>query len=286
MNARTDTERILDAFLAPESDRLADRVIDGALADIARTPQRRALRVPWRFPLMPASSRVTSIAAVALVAVVGAGALIYLNSRAPSGPGSPTTTVAPTVDVTPEPTSVAAGWTTYTSAAYGLTMSYPSDWSVAASATHKWQPGEPAVPDAWPWADVFGNPEEVDGDSMALWVWQMPAPAGSDLNSREGLLDVLREMCDESTLLCPTDDPPTPMCLGEQDCQPAIIMLVGDGEPIALFGDPESGLVTLFHIGRPDDFPAAARYGGTVALLKAILAQVDVRAPQPGETPH
>jgi len=42
----------------------------------------------------------------------------------------------------------------------------------------------------------------------------------------------------------------------------------------------------VFSIGRPDDFPAAARYGGTVALLKAILAQVDIRAPLPGETPH
>ena len=53
MNGTVDTERILDAFLAPEADRLPDRVIDAALADIARTPQRRALRVPWRFHYMP-----------------------------------------------------------------------------------------------------------------------------------------------------------------------------------------------------------------------------------------
>ena len=93
MNARTDTERILDAFLAPEADRLADRVIDAALADIARSPQRRALRVPWRFPTMPAISRATGIAAVALVAVVGAGGLLFLNSKGPGGPGgSPTPT--------------------------------------------------------------------------------------------------------------------------------------------------------------------------------------------------
>jgi hypothetical protein len=102
MKARSDTERILDAYLAPEADRLADRVIDAALADIARTPQRRALRVPWRFPLMPALSRATGVAIVAIVAVVGAGTLLYLNSR-PGGVGSPGTP-SPTATSTPTPT--------------------------------------------------------------------------------------------------------------------------------------------------------------------------------------
>jgi hypothetical protein len=102
MKARSDTERILDAYLAPEADRLADRVIDAALADIARTPQRRALRVPWRFPLMPALSRATGVAVVALVAVVGAGTLFYLNSK-PDGGGSQGTPL-PTATPTPAPT--------------------------------------------------------------------------------------------------------------------------------------------------------------------------------------
>jgi hypothetical protein len=101
MKARSDTERILDAYLAPEADRLADRVIDAALADIARTPQRRALRVPWRFPLMPALSRATGVAVVALV-VVGAGTLFYLNSK-PDGSGSQGTPL-PTATPTPAPT--------------------------------------------------------------------------------------------------------------------------------------------------------------------------------------
>lgn len=102
MKARSDTERILDAYLAPEADRLADRVIDAALADIARTPQRRALRVPWRFPPMPALSRATGVAVVALVAVVGAGTLFYLNSK-PDGGGSQGTPL-PTATPTPAPT--------------------------------------------------------------------------------------------------------------------------------------------------------------------------------------
>jgi hypothetical protein len=103
MKARSDTERILDAYLAPEADRLADRVIDAALADIARTPQRRALRVPWRLTLMPALSRATAVAVVAIVAVVGAGTLAYLNSD-PSNAGSPGTP-SPTATPTPSPTT-------------------------------------------------------------------------------------------------------------------------------------------------------------------------------------
>ena len=106
MTGRTTTERILDAYLAPEADRLPDRVIDAALADIARTPQRRAVRVPWRFPTMPALSRATGIAAVALVAAVGAGGLIYLNSPGGDG-GSPTPTTPPT-PTSPPPSSTSA----------------------------------------------------------------------------------------------------------------------------------------------------------------------------------
>ena len=53
MTSRTTTERILDAYLAPEGDRLPDRVIEAVFADIARIPQRRAPRAPRRFRHMP-----------------------------------------------------------------------------------------------------------------------------------------------------------------------------------------------------------------------------------------
>jgi hypothetical protein len=304
MSGRIDAERILDAFLAPEADRLPDRVIDAALRDIARTPQRRALRVPWRFTLMPALSRATGIAAVVLVAAIGVGGLIYLNSTGGSGgrptpsptqePAAPSNapTTAPTAAPTPQPTfdpTDPSAWTTYTSAVYGFTMAYPSDWSVYAPATEKWPPDEPVVDEATPWADVFANPEEVDGDSIGMWVSQMPAPTGADLASWEGLQAMIQEICDRPGFdySCESVAEPTPMCFGQQDCRPAIIVLVSDEQTVsAFFGDPETGVVTVFHMGRQDDFPAAARYGGTVALLKAILTQVDVREPKPGETPH
>ena len=295
MTGRTITERILDAYLAPEADRLPDRVIDAALANIARTPQRRALRVPWRFPDMPALSRATGIAAVALVAVVAVGGIMYLSSNNSGNVGSqntPVPTAAPTAAPTPEPTAEPSfvapgitGWKTYTSAVYGYTISYPEDWSVTARATQKWQPGESE--DA-PSGDVFLNPEAVDGDGIVFEALQFPGPAGADLGSWDGLLAALTEMCAKPAEFyaetpCPSEGV-TRMCLGNSGCQP--VAFVHDNDlPRALFGDPETGTFTYILVGRVDDFPAAARYGGTVTLLKSILSQLGVREPQPGETP-
>ncbi len=96
MTGHNDTERILDAFLAPEHDQLPDRVVDAALTEIARTPQRRALRVPWRFPLMPQLLRY-AVVAVVLVAVAGVGGALLLTRSDNLGPGAvaPAPTPAP-----------------------------------------------------------------------------------------------------------------------------------------------------------------------------------------------
>jgi hypothetical protein len=281
MNGRIDAERILDAYLAPEADRLPDRVLDAALADIARTPQRRAIRVPWRFPTMPVLSRMTGIAAVALVAVVGAGALMYLNST--SGTGGPPTN-PPTTAATPQPTLPPgiSGWKTYTSPVYGYTISYPDDWSVADRATKKWQPGESE--DA-PVTDVFTN----SGDDIAFFALQFPAPTGADLGSWDGLRAALTEMCAKPAEFyhspCPSEGV-TPMCLGSTGCQPVAFVHEEGDQPRALFGDPGTGIVTYLQVGREDDFPAAAPYGGTVMLLKSILGELGVREPRPDEIPN
>ena len=250
---------------------------------------------------MPALSRATGLAAVALVAVVGAGTLYYLTSSRPGDSGgrptpSPTqqaaaSSTAPTSSGEPAATAIPPWdpeWTTYTSEVYGHTISYPSDWSAYAPATVEWRRDEP-VTNQTPWADIFLNPEDVDGDSIAMWVFQMPASKGADLTSWEGLEDVMQEVCDGPGFNYPCDSvsEPTPMCAGEQECRPAIIVSVGVEQTVtALIGDPETRVVTVFDLGRQDDFPGAARYGGATALLKAIVAQVDVREPEPGETPH
>ena len=104
MKARSDTERILDAYLAPEADRLADRVIDAALADIARTPQRRSWWPAWRSNRMNAYAKlIAAAAAVLVVAVVGYQFLPRNGGIAgqPTAQPSPTPTSSPTAAAIP-----------------------------------------------------------------------------------------------------------------------------------------------------------------------------------------
>jgi hypothetical protein len=135
MNGRIDTERILDAFLAPEADRLADRVIDAALADIARTPQRRAPRVPWGLPTISIPARLAAAVAAVIVIVVG-GALYLLSpsNQGIAGP-SPVATPSPTVPPSAPPSvpaspgpSQALTWKTFTAGHSPYRMDVPAGW--------------------------------------------------------------------------------------------------------------------------------------------------------------
>jgi len=92
MKARSDTERILDAYLAPEADQLADRVIEAALADIARTPQRRSWWPAWRIsPMNKLALAAAAAVAILVLAVVG-----YNLLPKQGGVGGPNATPSPT----------------------------------------------------------------------------------------------------------------------------------------------------------------------------------------------
>lgn len=102
---------------------------------------------------MPALTRTTGIAAVALVAVVGAGGLLFLNANGPGGPGgsitpttaattTPTPTSAsptPTPASTPEPVrgggligpgvyAVQATWAADPAVTFTFTLTEPWEW--------------------------------------------------------------------------------------------------------------------------------------------------------------
>ena len=282
---RTTEQRISDWLVHEGEHELPDRVLTETFDRAAVTRQVRALP-GWRIFQMDRKviSFAAGAAAIAVVVIAGAG---YFGQPDASGVGG-----APTPSPTPSPEPSFApgitGWKTYTSDVYGYTISYPSDWHESGKALYKWQPGVPANEESTPWADFFVNDEDsIGSEQIAMMVYQVPAPAGADLKSWEGLYAAHQELCDEPTIAhCPADYTQTRMCLGEQDCAPAIIALNGDQTPAALIGDPEKGLITLFVMGRADNYPAAAKYGGTTTLLKSILTQMDVRDPQPGETPH
>jgi hypothetical protein len=136
MTSRIDAERILDAYLAPDNDRLPDRVIDAALTDIARTPQRRALRVPWRFPKMNSYAKLAVAALVVVVVAIGGFALLRPGGSSGAG-AAPTATPSPTPSASAAPSRSAAaspspidptGWVPFTSDRYGYTISYPPNY--------------------------------------------------------------------------------------------------------------------------------------------------------------
>ena len=283
MNRQTPEfdQRIAD-WLEVDPTKAPPDVMATVRAALPSIPQaRRGLFAPGRFPLMPALSRATAVAAVALVAVVGAGGLIYLNAANSGGAGSQKTP-APTPAPTPNTPGI-TGWKTYSSAVYGYTISYPEDWSVVARATARWQPG---AAEEGPWRDIFFNnaPEGARDTSMVFEAAQFPAPAEVDLSSWDGLLTAFGETCVylDTCTSGPVVQASTRLCMGSAGCRP--VAVVHDNDlPRAVFGDPETGQVTYIRIGRVDDFPGAARYGGTVMLLKSILSQMGVREPQPGE---
>src|SRR5688500_11864920 len=124
-------ERAVRDWIEDGSDRTPRPAIDAVLLAVKTTPQERDLRIPWRFLQMPALSRMTGGAAVALVAAVSVGGPLYLNAKGPGGPGTsvpPVVTAAPTRAPTAGPTSGSSTpatlppvslWTEYTSGVHG-----------------------------------------------------------------------------------------------------------------------------------------------------------------------
>jgi hypothetical protein len=99
MTRQLEIEGILDGFLADGAHELADHVLDAALADINKTPQRRSWWPTWRFNEM----NIFAKAAIAAAAVVVVAVLGY-NLLPSNGPG-----VGPTPSPTPTPAAFHEG---------------------------------------------------------------------------------------------------------------------------------------------------------------------------------
>lgn len=292
MNSRTDAERILDAFLAPEGDQLPDRVLDAALGEIARTQQRPALRAPWRFRYMPALSRTTAMAAAVLVAVIGAGGIVYLTNgpgrpNAPTAP--PTATPARTSAPTISPTATSTfrfdegTWTPYTSSVYGFSTAYPPGWRVERAATRPWDtafdvPFDAAVSPAF---DMFIN----DEGSVAIAIWRVPVEMGTIVNNRAALVAWAEEFCDSMDYYEPCAgiaDRTIQMCRERRDCHPDAVIVPFNDDVMAFFVDGDDSL-TLAQVLRGDSDPEAAEYGGAVHLLQEFVQTMNIFVPGPGQ---
>jgi hypothetical protein len=102
MTDQLELNRVLGAFLATGTDELADRVLDAALDQIDHTPQRHALRVPWRFQTMTLSTRLAAAAVIGVIAI--GGAFYLLNGKAPAvGNTNPSPSLSATATTPPLP---------------------------------------------------------------------------------------------------------------------------------------------------------------------------------------
>jgi hypothetical protein len=152
MNER-DFDRIARAFMADGPTQLADRVLDGSLADVHHTRQRRVLvRAPWRTPAMNIYAKVAA-AAVVIVAVGVLGvAMLRPNSSSPSV-GGPAPSAAPSPSATPEPSTVPSEAPSsgaavpplsesFTSSVHGISLATPAGWTTRPAT-------EPMTTDTW-----------------------------------------------------------------------------------------------------------------------------------------
>lgn len=150
MNAsKHDLERrIADYYASEASPRAPDWVLDGTLATVQKTSQRRALAsLPWRLNRMNGFAKL-AVAAVIVVAAGLAGMAVLRPGSAP-GPGGPvpseSPTPSPTRSLPPLPTGTPAAGAyvppalseTFTSDIHGFSISYPAGWATQP-ATQPW----------------------------------------------------------------------------------------------------------------------------------------------------
>jgi hypothetical protein len=163
VTGQPNRDRILDAFLGIGADEVPDRVIEAALLTIDHTPQRRALRPPWRFPDMSSSMKpATFLLGAAFVALIGAAIL----GRAPSngvtatppaspsiaGPASPSASLdQPSPSASASPSGAAS--TTFTSPIHRYTIEIPAVFQ-GTPATTTWTTSDVISSEA-PWVDRF-----------------------------------------------------------------------------------------------------------------------------------
>jgi hypothetical protein len=97
MNAGRDVERLIATWLLEESPgRAPDRILERAGQTIDRTKQRR-LGAAWREPMTIGTRGFAAVAAVLVLALIGAAWIVRsaANVGAPSPPPSATTTATP-----------------------------------------------------------------------------------------------------------------------------------------------------------------------------------------------
>lgn len=256
---------------------------------------------------MPALSRATGIAAVALVAVVGAGGILYLNSSGTGSSGgqqtpTPSPTRAPTAGPTAAPTLPpeidTSSWKPFTSTVYGFPLGYPADWRVEQQATRQWRSTD-GLDFASPVFDTFTSPE---GD-VAVSVWGVPVDPSLDPTigqSWEDLEAWIEAFC-QTTGNAPCagiHDRVVPLCPdGDSECHTGAMIVPFRDNVAGYKGGDRGGVTTVVDgvdvtywvvvsVWQPESYPSLAEFGGGTRLIQAFLQTMGAQLPTRGPVTH
>jgi hypothetical protein len=276
-------EHAVHDWLDDGSDRTPPTAIDAVLLAIQTTPQERDLRIPRRLTPMPNQLRLA--AAIAIVAVLGAGAVLYINRGPDVGtinPPPPTPTIAPSAAPVPSPTINplidTTAWTSYTSAQYGFKVGHPDDWTVTP-ADRAWDLDTDAADWLSSAADSFSTAGAADGLGVRVSFWAVPF----EYQATETWDEVetwFQTYCRKAggTLCTELVDRAIQLCIEIRDCHPGILV----GPPLqsdvqAFFsGGFYNGQMVVGSVWRTYNDPSVAPYGGGQKLLEAFLSTMCV----------
>ncbi len=171
--------RISD-WLQDDPDRSPDIVLETVTAAFRSIPQRRAARVPWRFPTMSMPTRVAALVAVG--ALVIAGMLVVTGS---GGRPEPVPTAPAQVATSASPTSSTVALdlpARFSSPQYGYTMAVAPDWDITpAKLTWSGPDNNPIDTDTISFPDgggiTAGSEAFRPGQTYAQWQNEFQPPS-------------------------------------------------------------------------------------------------------------
>jgi hypothetical protein len=156
-------------WLEEDESTAPERSLEIVLASFPSIKQRRAVRVPWRYPM---SSNLRLGLAAAVVVAATLGGIYFLGSRSDSQIAAPTPSPSASATEPPGSDSVGGNLSTFSSTQYGYSVEYPTPWA-AVPATEAWT-GEAQLGPEEPWADRFFAPNSATFVLIAA----LPRPDG------------------------------------------------------------------------------------------------------------
>ena len=127
-------ERAVRDWLEDGSDRTPPPAIHAVLLAVKTTPQVRDLRIPRRFTKMPSHLRLAA-AAIAVIALLGGGAIWYVGQS--TDPSPPTATGSPVSSLAPSPTAMPSAATSPTAEA-DVVKGWPGNKGSSAPGLYSW----------------------------------------------------------------------------------------------------------------------------------------------------